>query len=152
MSLRDLVVAPAALSGHIRSAPAIGERRERPSAVPSARTPATPSPQPSGGDPTSPSGGTPVFLTSQTIVTFPGASLAVLILWKMAGLVIPSWNSNIVPIVLALIVGVIIYYVSLSDNMTRKERVLGGFLALLNSCYVALFVIGVPLTFRSAGG
>lgn len=93
--------------------------------------------------------GTPVFLTPQSLVTFPGASLAVLILWKIIGLIVPAWSTcNVVPITLALLVGALIYYISLTDEMTKKDKVLGAFLALLNACYVALFVIGVPLTFQ----
>jgi hypothetical protein len=103
-----------------------------------------------GGQGDSASSGTPVFLTPQSLVTFPGASLAVLILWKTMSLMIPAWSGwNVVPIILSILVGALIYYMSLTDEMTRKDRVLGGFLAFLNACYVALFVIGVPLTFQT---
>jgi hypothetical protein len=94
--------------------------------------------------------GTPVFLTPQSLVTFPGASLAVLILWKTIGLLIPAWSSaNAVAIILALLVGALIYSMSLTEAMDKKDKILGAFLALLNACYVALFVIGVPLTFQN---
>ncbi len=95
--------------------------------------------------------GTPVFLTVQSLVTFPGSSLAVLILWKTLGLLhAPLGASNAVPILISLGVGALIYYISLAPTMTRNDKLIGAFLALLNSCYVALFVIGVPLTIQSA--
>ena len=109
-------------------------------------------PQPAGvgGGQQGNDSGTPVFLTPQSLVTFPGASLAVLILWKILGMLVPAWSTtNAVPIVLALLVGALIYYMSLTAAMDRKDRILGAFLALLNACYVALFVIGVPLTFQN---
>jgi hypothetical protein len=72
--------------------------------------------------------GTPVFLTPQSLVTFPGASLAVLILWKTFGLLVPAWSTwNVVPVLLALLVGAFIYYMSITDEMTRKDMILGPF-------------------------
>jgi hypothetical protein len=95
---------------------------------------------------------TPVFITPQSLVTFPGASLAVLILWKVLGLLFGTWVAgNWLPVVLSLGIGALIFYLSITPNMTKRDLWLGAFLALLNSCYVALFVLGVPLTFPQAG-
>ena len=91
---------------------------------------------------------TPVFITPQTLVTFPGASMVVLIIWRTLGLAFPALETmNLVPIIAALIVGVLIYLVSLTPNMTTKEKAIGAFLALINAMYIALFVLGVPVTF-----
>jgi hypothetical protein len=91
---------------------------------------------------------TPVFITPQAFATFPGASLAVLIIWKTLGLVVPQVNTGyVVPFIASLIVGGLIYYMSLTATMTSKDRAVGLFLAFVNSCYLALFVIGIPLTF-----
>ncbi|HEU5115615.1 MAG TPA: hypothetical protein VFT74_02960, partial [Isosphaeraceae bacterium] len=46
----------------------------------------------------------------------------------------------------SILIGGVIYWASLTPDMTRKDQVIGGCLAFLNSCYVALFVIGIPLT------
>ncbi len=91
--------------------------------------------------------GTPVFLTPQSFLTFPGTSLAVLILTKTAEVVFPSiHNVHAVPVLASLVIGGVIYWASLTPDMTRKDQVIGACLAFLNSCYVALFVIGIPLT------
>mgnify|MGYP006289171827 CR=1 FL=1 len=96
---------------------------------------------------------TPVFITPQTLVTFPGASMVVLIIWRTLGLAYPPLEEmNLVPIIAALIVGALIYIVSLSKEMTLKEKLIGAFLALINAMYIALFVLGVPVTFGGAGG
>ncbi len=96
---------------------------------------------------------TPVFITPQTLVTFPGASMVVLILWRTLGLAYtPLETMNLVPIIAALIVGALIYLVSLSPDMTPKDKAIGAFLALINAMYIALFVLGVPVTFGGAGG
>lgn len=96
---------------------------------------------------------TPVFITPQTFVTFPGASTVVLIVWRMLGLAVPAWESaNLVPIIAALIVGALIYLISLTPDMTLKEKAIGAFLALINAMYIALFVLGVPVTFGGQGG
>lgn len=91
--------------------------------------------------------GTPVFLTPQSFLTFPGTSLAVLILTKTAEVVFPSiHNVHAIPVLASILIGAVIYWASLTPDMTRKDMVIGGCLAFLNSCYVALFVIGIPLT------
>lgn len=109
-------------------------------------TPASPSPLAEAP-------GTPVFLTPQSFITFPGSSLAVLILTKTFEVVFPSFhNVHAVPVFASLLIGAVIYWASLSPEMTRKDRVIGGCLAFLNSCYVALFVIGIPLTLNQMQG
>lgn len=98
-------------------------------------------------------GGTPVFITPQSLATFPGASLAVLVIWKTLGLLTPALgSSNWVPFIASLVVGVVIYLVSITANMTSQDKLVGLFLGILNSFYIALFVIGVPLTFSANPG
>ncbi len=97
--------------------------------------------------------GTPVFLTPQSFLTFPGTSLAVLILTKTAEVVFPSiHNVHAVPVLASIAIGTVIYWASLTPDMTRKDQVIGACLAFLNSCYVALFVIGIPLTLNQMEG
>lgn len=88
----------------------------------------------------------PVFLTPQSLVTFPGASLAINIVWNAVAVVNRNWaTAALVPMVVALLIGGLIYWVSLSDQMARKDRVMGLAIAFVNSLWLGLNALSVNI-------
>jgi hypothetical protein len=90
---------------------------------------------------------TPVFLTPQSLLTFPGASLAVHIIWHIAAIIHPPLaNLNLVPILGALLIGIFIYSQSYTEEMTRKEKIAAMFIAVINSFWIAAIVLDIDIT------
>ena len=88
----------------------------------------------------------PVFLTPQSLVTFPGASLAINIVWNAVAVVNRNWaTAALVPMVVALLIGGLIYWASLSDQMARKDRAMGLAIALVNSLWLGLNALNVNI-------
>lgn len=114
-----------------------------------------PAAQAAGGltPPPPPSGGTPaptdinsvgVFTSSQAAVTFPAASGLITIVWKVLGQVNTAWGTNkLVPLVLALIVGMLIYLQSTTPGREPKDKIIGFVFALLNSVTLAATALGI---------
>lgn len=85
-----------------------------------------------------------VFITTQSLVTFPGASALVAIIWKVLGAVNQSWGENrLLVLIIALVVGIAIYYTSAKPGETRKDQVTGLFIALFNSFFLAATALGI---------
>lgn len=97
---------------------------------------------------------TPVFLTPQSLASFPGASIAVNIIWIVSAEIYrPLSNSRIVPIVAALLVGLFIYSQSSTEGLTKKEKCRAIFIAFLNSLYIAAVALGLNIgTPPNSGG
>jgi hypothetical protein len=88
----------------------------------------------------------PVFLTPQSLVTFPGASLAINIVWNAIAVVNRNWaTAALVPMVVALLFGGLIYWISLSDQMARRDRVMGLAIAVVNSLWLGLNALNVNI-------
>lgn len=88
----------------------------------------------------------PVFLTPQSLVTFPGAALAINILWNFIAVLSRDLAQlAIVPLGLGLLIGAIIYVVSLSPGMSRRDKLLGGFVAFINAAWLGLNALGVDI-------
>jgi hypothetical protein len=87
------------------------------------------------------------FITAQAIATFPGATFAIGVLWKLTEGLVPSLKGVIwVPFVIALIIGGFIYIVAITDpqaNMTTREKLIGLFIGLFNSLYLFGSVAGI---------
>jgi hypothetical protein len=90
------------------------------------------------------------FLTPQSLATFPGASAAVLILWKVAGQLVPAWKeSRLVPLALALLVGLLVYLISNADRAldhapaTFVQKLTTGMIALFNSLFLYAAAVGL---------
>src|ERR1700678_1708514 len=71
------------------------------------------------------SGTVGVFITPQSVVTFPVASGAVVLVWKVLGKALSLSNSKTLPIAISFVVGMFIYYVSLNPKGTRRDNVIG---------------------------
>lgn len=87
------------------------------------------------------------FLTPQTLATFPGASLALYILWAVVKRLWPDFGAaDLVGLAIALIIGVVIYWASVSDpdlRLSRGQRVLGIGVAFFNSVYLFANAVGI---------
>ena len=76
-------------------------------------------------------------------MTFPVASGIVTVVWKVLEKVFPSWgSSNLVPLVVSLLVGMLIYAMSDVPG-TTKDRLISFAIAILNSFTLAAAALGV---------
>jgi hypothetical protein len=104
-----------------------------------------PPPPPGGGAPAPADGNAVgVFTSSQAVVTFPAASGLITVVWKVLGQVNMAWGTNkLVPLVLALIVGLLIFLQSNTPGGALKDKVIGFIFALLNSVTLAATALGI---------
>ncbi len=85
-----------------------------------------------------------IFVTGQSVATFTAASALISLVWKVLGLVYPVLSSNKeIPLVLALFVGMLIYWQSELPSQDRKSRIIGFSFALLNSFTLAAAALGI---------
>ena len=93
---------------------------------------------------TAPTTGTGVFLTHQSVITFPVASAIVTIIWQVLSRVQPAWQHNdLVPLVIALLVGSLLYWQGNPTVTNTRERILTIFYALLNAFTLAAAALGI---------
>jgi hypothetical protein len=91
-----------------------------------------------------------VFLTPQSLVTFPGATAAGLLIWRVAIVLFPastSVSSVWVPFVIALVLGAFIWWIGVSDpdaHMNTREKITAAGVALLNSLQIFASLLGLP--------
>jgi hypothetical protein len=88
----------------------------------------------------------PVFLTAQSLASFPGAALAINILWHLVAVI----NKDVaklaaIPITIAFLVGTVIYLIGISGNMSRKDKVVGFVVAFINSAWLGLNALGISI-------
>ena len=101
-------------------------------------------PDPTAPLPTPPADSVGVFVTPQSLMTFPVSSTMVTIVWKVLANVFPSWGgSKVVPLVAALAVGLLIYFLSEKPALTRKDQIVGLGIAVLNSFTLAATALGI---------
>ena len=117
--------------------------------VMTARAPAEPPSEP--GAPATPPPGAPspvgVITAQQSAITFAGAPAIATVVWKVSGAAIPSLADQILfPIVLALVIGMLIYWQSATPGTRPKDKVLGFVFALLNSFAIAAATLGIDAT------
>jgi hypothetical protein len=89
-----------------------------------------------------------VFLTTQSILTFPGATGAVLLIWSVFGFLAPTWGKSVyIPFVWSLLAGLFIWWVGITDPktvMTRRDKGIAAAIAGVNSFQVFAAVLGLP--------
>lgn len=86
----------------------------------------------------------PVFLTPQSIVSFPVASSVVYSTWIVLGKIFPSWGmSGLVLLFIAFLAGTLIYLISATEQMTQKEKIIGIIIAIFNSFFLAASALGL---------
>jgi CspA family cold shock protein len=91
-----------------------------------------------------------VFITRQSIVAFPIASMAVILVTKVLHVVFQTSNSPLIPFCVSIAVGLFLYYISLSTSPTRRDKVEGLGIAILNSFLLAASALGVQTVTASA--
>jgi hypothetical protein len=88
-----------------------------------------------------------VFVTPQTITTFPVATFAVTIVWRVAAALFPSAKTSLwVPLATSLVVGSAIYLIAYTDPKaasTQRDKLIGAFVCLLNSLYLFASATGL---------
>jgi hypothetical protein len=89
-----------------------------------------------------------VFITPQSLVTFPGASLAVTVVLVLLKKLVPGISTSPwVTLVAALVVGTVIFIITISDAdaapKTRMKWLVAVAIALFNSLYLAASILGL---------
>jgi ABC-type antimicrobial peptide transport system permease subunit len=85
-----------------------------------------------------------VFISAQSIVTFPVASTVVTVVSQVLQAVFPALKgSNLVPLVLALVVGLLVYAISITKQMTTREKLIGLAIAVINCFFLAAGALGI---------
>jgi hypothetical protein len=89
-----------------------------------------------------------VFTTAQSLVTFSGATAAVTTIWKVVGQVDPRFGptNKIVPVGLALAIGIIIFLMSVTKSAGWKSTLTGFAIAIINSFTIAAAALGIGST------
>lgn len=88
-----------------------------------------------------------VFITPQSIVTFPVASSIVSGVHILLGKIFPEHcGTNISLIIIALFVGLFIWSINISDpnaKNTPRDLYISFIIAILNSCFLAMTALGI---------
>ncbi len=85
-----------------------------------------------------------IFTTPQSLITFPGAAAGVTTIWKVLGEVDPRWGeARLVPVVLALLIGLLIYLTSVTRSAGWRQRLGELGIALVNSFTIAAAALGI---------
>lgn len=92
------------------------------------------------------------FITVQTLASFPGAALAVTIVWRFLATAL-GWESRSVPLVTSFVLGTILYIVSLEAARPKSfgQWLSGAFIAAVNSMYLGLSVLGIDIAMDLSG-
>src|SRR5215831_4432936 len=94
-----------------------------------------------------PEASTGVFITPQSLAAFPGASLAVTVIWLLAKRLVPSIGSSPWVPFIASFVGAVIFVFTVSDAKaapeTRRQWVVAIAIAVFNSLYLAASALGL---------
>ena len=87
---------------------------------------------------------TGVFVTPQSLVTFPVASGAVTIIWKVLGQVNTAiGTSAIAALVISFVIGLFIFFAGLTQQGTTQDKVVQFGIAVLNSFWLAASALGI---------
>jgi hypothetical protein len=87
---------------------------------------------------------TGVFVTPQSLVTFPVASAAVTIIWKVLGQISTGvGTSALAALVISFVIGLFIYFAGLNQQATSQEKVVQFGIAILNSFWLAASALGL---------
>lgn len=92
-----------------------------------------------------------VFITPESLATFPGASLAVTVVWVLIKKLAPRLGASPwVPLVASLVIGTVIFVSTISDERavprTRSKWIVAIAVALFNSLYLAASALGLLQT------
>jgi hypothetical protein len=96
---------------------------------------------------------TPAFLTLQSLATFPGAAVAVTVIWTFANkaLEVPDSDRGMVVGIASAVVGLVLLIWGWPSLTNTGERVGGVFLSVVNSAFLALSVLGIDVSIVNSG-
>lgn len=114
---------------------------------------------PGPGDNPPPSEPPGTFVTPATLITFTGATAGIVALTAFLGLFVPQvrdgQGKTIATAIVALIIGLILFWVSVSEAASRPKNranwALALIVALINIAYLTTASLGIPLAFSKAG-
>lgn len=87
---------------------------------------------------------TGVFISPQSLTTFPVATSVTTMMWKMSAQIYPALGTNkLVPVFIAMLMGLIIYFYSESPSVDLKDKFGEAFIGLLNSMMIASAALGI---------
>lgn len=85
-----------------------------------------------------------VITTPQSAITFAGAPAIVITISKVLGPILPNMGKpEILPIILSIAIGMLIYWASAPVNGETREKVTGFGFALINSIAIAAAALGI---------
>jgi len=92
-----------------------------------------------------------VFVTPASLATFPVASGVITVVWKLLRVLVPNMaaiESPIIPLVLALLIGVLLVYIDLTDPEqakppTKRDKIVASVVGLINSLFLTAAVLGI---------
>jgi len=89
---------------------------------------------------------TGVFVTRESLMTFPVASGVVLVIWRVLGAVIPSWaEAKPVALVVSFAVGFLVYLISVPENPTKRRLTEIRIIAVLNCFFLTATALGLDV-------
>jgi hypothetical protein len=84
------------------------------------------------------------FLTPTSLVTFGGASTAVIVIWQVLGAVHAPWkDEKAVPLVLSFLIGAVIYLVSDDQGKGWKQILARIAVGIVNCFFLAAAALGI---------
>jgi len=87
-----------------------------------------------------------VFVTPQSMATFPGASAAVLVAWHVLDDVFALPHSKVVLLAVSLLVGFLIFLMSETRGMTPRQKFIAAIIAFINSLLIAASALGIDVS------
>jgi len=95
-----------------------------------------------------PSGQVGVFITPQSLASFPVASSVVVVIWSLFKSLFPTWGaSKLVPLVASFLVGLLVFLINISDPQAApkgaKAWLLGIAIAAVNCLFLASAALGI---------
>jgi hypothetical protein len=94
-----------------------------------------------------------VFVTEQSLASFPGAVAAIEILGRVTHTLLPTRDQHVINAFWALLVGIVLFGISIGETWkqsTANQRGLKGLIALVNTAMLFLTATGVDATVLGA--
>src|SRR5580692_4052843 len=87
-----------------------------------------------------------VFITPESLATFPGASLAVTVVWVLMKKLIPKIGASPwIPVVASLVIGLVIFLTTISDDRVAPQNEFKMIFAVAVSLFYLLLSCGFSL-------
>ena len=90
-----------------------------------------------------------VFITKQSLTTFPGASIAVFLVWQVVAMLFPNYGGSVwVAFVASAGIGTFIWWMGASDpksNMSMRDKLIAAAVAFVNSLQVFAATVGISM-------